>query len=230
MVYQDKNKTYIDPEAYDKRGESSLLERYVLDLWQPFLKKIIGDLSAGKVVIDLGCGTGEYTQSAIFAKKIYAVDISEPMLKVCSEKLGNFSQVEIINSSVVDINLPSADLVITIGVWEYINPDILFHKIKEMTYQGSKVIVVFPNRYNALNFIRSIACDKKVAIKPRFIKKLFDADFRIIDSKSFGAVFWFPKKWQFLAKPIWKLGDWLWRPFQKFLPIGINVYYLFEKK
>jgi len=240
MIYQNKNFKYINADEYDKRIESSVLENYVLRLWQPFLKKIIGALSAGKIIVDLGCGTCEYTQAAEDAKKIYAVDISSEMLKVCREKMKNFSQIEFVNLPVSDINLPSADLVIAIGIWEYINPVVLFNKIKEMTREGSKVIIVFPNIYNDLNWMRSLGRmspfgrspegEKKIALRPGFIKRLFLDDFSLLGSASFGMVFWFPKKFQFFAKPIWRLEDWFWRPFQKFLPLGINVYYLFKRK
>jgi len=240
MIYQNKNFKYINADEYDKRIESSVLENYVLRLWQPFLKKIIGALSAGKIIVDLGCGTGEYTQAAEDAKKIYAVDISGTMLKVCRAKLENFSQAEIIQSSILITQLPIADLVIAIGIWEYINPGSLYKKIKNITRKGSKVIVVFPNIYNDLNWMRSLGRmspfgrshegKKKIALRPGFIKRLFLDDFSLLGSASFGMVFWFPKKFQFFAKPIWRLEDWFWRPFQKFLPLGINVYYLFERK
>jgi len=232
MVYQNKNLKYTNATAYDKRGESSILENYALGLWQPFLKTKIRELSFGKIVADLGCGTGEYTEAAKTAKKIYAVDISESMLKICREKLKDFSQAEIIKAAVQDFKLPadSADLVITIGVWEYIDPAALFSKIKEITRQGSKVIVVFPNIYNDLNWMRSLAKMKKIAVSPRFIKELFEKEFALIDSASFGTVCWFPKKLQFLILPFWKFNDWLWQPFQKFLPLGVNIYYLFERK
>ncbi len=231
MDYQDKDKKYINAEAYDKRGEFSVLENYILNLWQPFLKKIIGDFSGDKIVVDLGCGTCEYVQAAREAKKIYAVDISEEMLGVCRKKLENFSQAEIINTSFEDFT-PSvlADLVITIGIWEYANPEKLYEKIKNITQSGSKVIAVSPNIYNDLNWMRSLAKMRKIALRPGFIKKLFREDFSLLDSASFGTVFWFPKKFQFLVKPIWKIEDWCWKPFQKFLPLGINVYYLFERK
>jgi len=231
MTYQDKNSNYTDAEAYDQRAKSSVLERYVLGLWQPFLKKVIANLSGSKIVVDLGCGTCEYAQAAKEAEKIYAIDISGEMLKVCREKLKNFKQVEIINTPIENFT-PSvlADLVITIGIWEYTNPSGLYEKIKNITKNGSKVIVVFPNIYNGLNWMRSIAKWKMVAIRPGFIKKLFKNNFTLIDSTSFGTVFWFPKKLQFLAKLIWKLWDLLWKPIQKFLPVGINVYYLFERK
>ncbi len=231
MDYQNKNFEYTNAEAYDKRGENSVLENYILGLWQPFLKKAIAGLSGDKVVVDLGCGTCEYTTAAKCAKKIYAIDISEEMLGICRKKLENFKQAEIINAPIENFTLPDvADLVITIGIWEYTSPEKLYEKIKNITKSGSKVIVVFPNIYNDLNWMRSIAKWKKVAISPGFIKKLFKDEFVLIDSASFGIVFWFPKKIQFLARPIWKIEDLIWAPLQKFLPIGVNVYYLFEKK
>lgn len=231
MDYQNKNFEYINAEKYDNRSESSVIENYVLGLWQPFLKKKIADLSNDKTIVDLGCGTCEYTTAAKAAKKIYAVDISEEMLKVCRKKLENFEQAEIINASIENFTLSSsADLVITIGVWEYVSPEKLYEKIKNITQKGSKVIVVFPNIYNDLNWMRSLAKWKMIAMRPGFIKKLFETDFTLIDFASFGTVFWFPKKLQFLTRPIWKLEDLFWKPFQKFLPIGVNVYYLFERK
>lgn len=229
--YQDKNEKYINAEAYDRRGENSILEKYILSLWQPFLKKIIGSLSAGKIVIDFGCGTCEYTQAAKNAKKIYAVDVSSEMLKVCREKLKDFPQAEIIQSSIQDFNIAEpAELMIAIGVWEYINPRDLYAKIKEITRHGSKIIVVFPNIYNDLNWMRSLGRMKKIALRPGFIKNLFKDDFTLIDSASFGAVSWIPRPLQFLALPVWRFCDFIWSPFQKFLPLGVNVYYLFERK
>ncbi|MDO8743210.1 MAG: class I SAM-dependent methyltransferase [Candidatus Azambacteria bacterium] len=231
MDYQDKNFEYTNAEKYDNRGESSVVENYVLGLWRPFLKKTVADLSVDKTVVDLGCGTCEYATAAKYAKKIYAIDISEEMLGACRKKLENFEQAEIINSSIENFTLSvSADLVIAIGIWEYANPEKLYEKIKNITQSGSKVIVVFPNIYNDLNWMRSIAKLKIIAIRPGFIKKLFKNDFTLVDSASFGTVFWFPKKLQFLTRPIWKLEDWFWKPFQKFLPLGINVYYLFERQ
>ena len=231
MAYQSKNFEYTNAEEYDNRGKSSIVENYVLGLWQPFLKNTIAGLSDDKIVVDLGCGTCEYAASAKAARKIYAVDISEEMLVTCRKKLENFEQAEIINSPVENF-MPSvlADLVITIGIWEYANLGKLYEKIRNITKSGSKVIVVFPNIYNDLNWMRSLANWRMVAMRPGFIKKLFKNDFTLVDSASFGTVFWFPKKLQFLIKPIWKLEDSFWKPFQKFLPIGINVYYLFERK
>ncbi len=231
-MYQEKNKKYIDGEAYDQRGKSSTLENYILGLWQPFLKNKIADLSGDKVVADLGCGTGEYLLLAEKAKKIYAIDVSEPMLKVCREKLKDFNQTEIIKSRVEDFKMPQdfADLVIAIGVWEYIAPEELMKTIKRITKNGGHVIVVFPNIYNDLNWMRSIVKMKQMALKPNYILKLFKKDFKLLESASFGAVSWVPKKLQFLALPVWKFCDFIWSPFQKLLPLGINVYYLFERK
>ncbi|OGD25302.1 hypothetical protein A2819_00260 [Candidatus Azambacteria bacterium RIFCSPHIGHO2_01_FULL_40_24] len=242
MAYQDKNLKYIDAAAYDKRGESSILEKYILGLWQPFLKNKIRELSNNKIIIDWGCGTGEYVFAAKMAQKIYCVDISDIMLAGAKEKLKYFSKVEFILSSGFNNEIPDGigELVLTIGVWEYVDPIKLFKEVKRLTKRGSLVLVVFPNIYNDLNWMRSIvkmfpfgrspAGRKKTALRPGFIKNLFKRDFTLIESASFGNVSFAPKQMQFLALPIWKFCDWLWAPFQKFFPLGINVYYLFERK
>ncbi len=231
MAYQDKNFKYIDAEAYDRRVKSSILEDYVLGLWQPFLKEKIKNLSDGKIIVDLGCGTCEYTQAAENAKKIYAVDVSSEMLKICREKLANFNQAEIILSDLRNFKIAeTADLVTAIGIWEYADPEILFNKIKEITRPGGKVVAVFPNIYNDLNWMRSLAKMKKIALRPGFIKNIFKNDFTLIESASFGNVCWAPKKLQFLFLPFWKLHDFIWKPFQKSAPLGVNVFYLFERK
>lgn len=232
MEYQNKNLEYTNAEAYDNRGKNSILEKYVLGFWQPFLKNKISELSYGKIVIDWGCGTGEYALSARMAKKIYCIDISDVMLTSAKEKLKDFDQVEFIYSSGFnhEIKENTGELILTIGVWEYVDPIKLFNEIKRITKGGGKVLVVFPNSYNRLNIARRISSMKKVGLRPGFVKNFFREDFNLLESASFGMVGWFPKKIQFLILPFWKLSDFIWKPFQKLLPLGINVYYLFERK
>jgi len=232
MEYQGKNSEYINAEAYDNRSETSVIEKYVLELWQPFIKNKVSKLSNGKVVVDWGCGTGEYALAAKNAKKIYCIDISDIMLIKAKEKLKYFNHVDFIYGSGFnnEISNGTGELVLTIGVWEYVDPIKLCKELKRLTRKGSLVLVVFPNIYNSLNLLRSLIKMRMIALRPGFIKGIFSDDFLVIDSGSFGMVSWFPKKLQFLVLPIWKLFDLLWRPFQKFLPLGINVYYLFERK
>lgn len=232
MEYQNKNLEYTNAEAYDKRGEVSVLEKYVLELWQPFLGNKISELSNGKIVIDWGCGTGEYSLAAKMAKKIYCVDIAETMLTRAREKLKNFSQVEFIHSAGFNNKIEGSvgELILTVGVWEYVDQIKLLEEVKRITKSGSKVVVVFPNIYNDLNWKRSVVRMKKVALRPGYIKKLFRNDFALVESASFGMVSFVPKSIQFLVLPIWQFCDWLWSPLQKLIPLGINVYYLFERK
>lgn len=242
MEYQNKNLEYTNAEAYDERGEVSLIEKYVLGLWQPFLKNKINQLSNGKIVIDWGCGTGEYALSAKMAKKIYCIDNSNVMLQRAKEKLKYFNQIEFVNSSGFNSEIASGvgELILTIGIWEYVDPIKLFEELKRLTKKGSNVIVVFPNIYNNLNLLRSFVkmCPygtspegrKIIALRPGFIQRLFRHDFKLIESSSFGMVSISPKGFESLLMPLWKFFDRLWGPFQRFLPLGINVYYLFERK
>ncbi|MEK7198042.1 MAG: class I SAM-dependent methyltransferase [Patescibacteria group bacterium] len=232
MEYQNKNLEYTNAEAYDKRRESSALERYVLDFWQPFLKNKVSELSNNKIIIDWGCGTGEYALAAKMAKKIYCIDVSDSMLDRAKEKLKDFDQVEFIRGTGFNNEIASGigELILTIGVWEYVDQAKLFNEVKRLTKGGGKVMVVFPNIYNDLNWMRGVVKMKKVALRPGYIKKLFRKDFTLVESASFGMVSLAPKGFERLFMPIWKFFDWLWKPFQKFLPLGINVYYLFERR
>lgn len=233
MSYQNKNFRYINADAYDNRSISSVLEKYVLGLWQPFLKNKIEKLSDDKVVIDWGCGTGEYALAAKKSKKIYCLDISDIMLKRAREKLKFFDKkVEFISGSGFDNEIPESigELVLTIGVWEYVDPIKLFGEIKRLTKKGNMVLAVFPNVYNGLNWMRSVLKMKKVALRPGYIKKLFHRDFTLVESASFGNVCLFPKGLQSFILPFWKVSDLVWHPFQKSFPLGVNVYYLFERK
>ena len=232
MDYQNKNLEYTNAEAYDKRRESSALERYVLDFWQPFLKNKVSELSNNKIIIDWGCGTGEYALAAKMAKKIYCIDVSDSMLDRAKEKLKDFDQVEFIKGTGFNNEITNGigELVLTIGVWEYVDQAKLLNEVKRLTNSGSKVMVVFPNIYNDLNWMRGVVKMKKVALRPGYIKKLFRKDFTLVESASFGMVSLAPKGFYRLFMPIWKFFDWLWKPFQKFLPLGINVYYLFERR
>ena len=166
------------------------------------------------------------------AKKIYCVDISDIMLERAKEKLKHFDQVEFIYGSGFnnEITNGSGELVLTIGVWEYVDPVKLFEEIKRLTKNSSLVLVVFPNIYSDFNLIRSLIKMRMVALRPGFIKGLFKRDFKLIESASFGMVSVSPRSAEFLFLPLWKFFDWLWRPFQRFLPVGVNVYYLFERR
>ncbi len=232
MEYQNKKLEYTNADAYDKRGESSVIEKYVLGLWQPFLKNKISEYSRDKIVIDWGCGTGEYTLAAKMAKKIYCIDISNIMLEKAKEKLKYFSQVKFIHGSGFNKEVTDGigEVILTIGVWEYVDQKKLFEEVKRLTKSGSLVLVVFPNIYNDLNLIRSFVKMKMVALRPGFIRRLFQEDFKLVESASFGMASLSPKSAGSLFVPLWKFCDFIWRPFQKILPLGVNVYYLFKRK
>src|SRR3989344_9111555 len=87
MDYQDKNSKYFDANAYDKRGKFSVFEKYVLDLWRPFLADKIKNKMADGKIIDLGCGTGEYAQFLSKNNSIVCFDDSEAMLERAKNKL-----------------------------------------------------------------------------------------------------------------------------------------------
>lgn len=86
------------------------------------VEELVNDLDINgcneKTVIDLACGTGALTlHSAEYFKKIYAVDVSQSMLKQAKAKAkeNNISNIEFINSGFLSYrnNEEKADIVIT---------------------------------------------------------------------------------------------------------------------
>lgn len=76
----------------------------------------------GKVVMDLGCGTGKYTiPFSKAAKKVYAVDISESMLKILEGKIEKkgIRNVEIIKSDYGKIDLPRQSVDLIFSAWSF---------------------------------------------------------------------------------------------------------------
>lgn len=91
-----------DARAYDK---VSLSVQYQWGLQVVEWRKWQGD----EIVMDAGCGTGLLTKELakkVPRGKVYAVDIDNNMLEQARTNLRSFINVEIVNSSFIDVKLP----------------------------------------------------------------------------------------------------------------------------
>ncbi|MFX1326174.1 MAG: 16S rRNA (adenine(1518)-N(6)/adenine(1519)-N(6))-dimethyltransferase RsmA [Promethearchaeota archaeon] len=80
------------------------------------LHKIISlsEISKEDIVLEIGPGLGTITEEiAKRAKKVYAVEIDSILSKYLSEKLSKYSNIEIINENILNINLPKHNKVIS---------------------------------------------------------------------------------------------------------------------
>lgn len=97
--FQSTGVNYEDPKVsqqFEKRHRS------FRDFNKEFEQiKIRTGLKNTDVVLDLGCGTGAFViPAAKYCRKVYAVDVSKPMLGVLQEKIAEqkFQNVEVINA------------------------------------------------------------------------------------------------------------------------------------
>jgi len=72
-----------------KYGDAVLNNIYNANLERPSLLSMLGSVS-GKNVLDLGCGSGIYSQYLIKqGAEVTSIDVSEEMIKMVTEKLGD---------------------------------------------------------------------------------------------------------------------------------------------
>lgn len=122
----------------------------------------------GKVVMDLGCGTGKYT--ILFsknAKRVYAVDVSKSMLKILRNKIKKkkIKNVKIIRSDYGKINLPKESVDLIFSTWSFPAHSKTWasdlSKLKKILRKGG--CMIFVDNYHGGEFwkIRNIVTDRK---------------------------------------------------------------------
>ena len=108
---QEHSKSYRKEVNYYE--EFSKSEDYPKKIEKFLLQKI-----KGKIVLDLGCGSGKFLKSlAPSSKKYYGLDVSKPQLKIAKEKAKRMSNVKFFNSSAENIPLPDKSIDVVIATW-----------------------------------------------------------------------------------------------------------------
>ena len=108
---KEDSKTYYEEANYYE--EFSKYEDYPRKIEKFLLPKI-----KGKIVLDLGCGSGKYLKLlAPLSKEYYGLDISKQQLKLAKEKARKMSNVKFFNSSAENIPLPDKSVDIVIATW-----------------------------------------------------------------------------------------------------------------
>jgi len=232
---------YNDPERYDKRYLLNETERYFHDRWHPFLISKIKELCKDKLVLDLGCGTCEFTQYMKDAKLVVGLDLSIYMLKYGLTKIKD-QNFHLIHGDACKLPVKSemVDLIFCIGLLPYVDIDSLFGECERVLKNNGEVMCVFPNKWNFLNLqgrlLRKIAqrLGKKISSREehsyREIKKsLENFGFTVKEMKCFGMVTYCPLFLQKYAKYLWILMDKIYAPFQSIFPLGSSIMVIAQK-
>lgn len=108
---KENSKSYYNEVDYYE--EFSKYEDYPRKIEKFLLPKI-----KGKIVLDLGCGSGKFLKSlAPSSKKYYGLDVSKQQLKIAMEKAKKMSNVKFFNSSAENIPLPDKSIDVVIATW-----------------------------------------------------------------------------------------------------------------
>lgn len=95
-------------------------------VWKRIIEKI--DFSK-KIVFEMGCGTGKYTEKlAGVVDQLFANDISPKMLERAKAKCSNYNNIKYILESAHNCNLPSNSVDIVFSAWGYVAGDLEFSR------------------------------------------------------------------------------------------------------
>src|SRR3989344_7581649 len=108
----------IDPGDYEKRRGKNQIEEYQYEHWWPLIQASIAKYSTDAVVLDLGCGPGNYSfEMAKYAKEVFGVDSSKRMIDYAKSK---YPRINFILSDATNIPLlnNSIDKLFSFGLFE----------------------------------------------------------------------------------------------------------------
>jgi len=145
----------IDPEIYETRHERCPREAYLYHHWRPVISKLIQLIC--KILrkyyikveaLDVGCGTGVYTEEiSRYTQKCVGLDLSENMLEYARKKRKELNLV-LADAHKLPFRDKSFNLVVTVGLLEYVQKDSVLKEIAMVMRKGAFLIVVIPNKYS----------------------------------------------------------------------------------
>lgn len=144
----------INPEEYEMRIRKSPSERHLHKQYYQVIKETISIYFKNRIVLDLGCGTGYYTQM-ISQKASYVIglDISRTMIKYAKTKnLDRNVDFVIADAHQLPIRSGSIESIVCIGLLEYAHRIMVLNEIKRVLLFNGMVLIVCPNKYGAYRF------------------------------------------------------------------------------
>ena len=165
----------IDPENYEKRHEYSPRETYLHHYWKPLICRIIQlickTMQKYSIIVealDVGCGTGVYTEEISRDSQIcVGLDLSKNMIKYAKKKHSELNLI-LADAHKLPFKDECFELVVSIGLLEYVQKDTVLKEITKVMKRKAFLIIAVPNKYSAYRL--PIKIFSKV-LKKRYIKK-----------------------------------------------------------
>jgi len=111
--FEDWEGTYLrEPEIYDSFSQSE-------DPDNRTFKKLLELVSLDhKAVLEIGCGSGRYTELlASVCEQLFALDISQPLLRLARKKCESSRTVQFLHCSAQNIPLPDRSVDLVFAGW-----------------------------------------------------------------------------------------------------------------
>ncbi len=145
-----------DPIAKDYDSDVKDSDNPIRLGYTELLEWVSKKAKTSKIIIDMGCGTGNTTNSLNNFEKVFCIDISENMISLAKEKLKNKKNVFFIKddllSSLEKMKEENVDTIISTYAIHHLTQEekhVLFEKINEILQDGGKIIfgdLMFKNK------------------------------------------------------------------------------------
>ena len=157
----------------------------------------LGDMTAGKKVLEVGCGTGEFTKRIVQSgADITAIDISPDLLEVARETITNVTvRFHIQNVEKLDFEDGCFDVVIGSSILHHLNLKPALKEIYRVLKIGGVVVFTEPNMVNPqiwmernIIFIRKLtnsSPDETAFIRWGLKKELINFGFKNVSIRPF---------------------------------------------
>jgi SAM-dependent methyltransferase len=147
----------INPVAdYDLRYTKSIEEEYLYWTVKRKILSLIQEICGGKIVLDLGCGTGEYTREIEKCAKVcFGIDSSIKMLSVATTKCKK-SKLIMADALNLPLESSSSEVIFCVGLIRYVNAELLMREIDRVAKPGCIIVIVELNNTSAYILTRKV--------------------------------------------------------------------------
>jgi ubiquinone/menaquinone biosynthesis C-methylase UbiE len=235
-MFKDNLYDDIDPKEYEERWKSTPRERYLYEHWVPIISSLIKKYSKDSIVLDMGCGSGNYSfEMKKYAKKVFGIDSSERMISYAQKRYLGIDFV-LGDATCTTLEKESVDVVFSFGLFEYVKRDIILGEIYRLLKNNGIIVFSVPNRHSFSRlvdrFIHKITGKEHIPVEPTFkemINALARYRFEIIEYKMDDGLVWLPGFLdRLIGIKIYKFVEGFFRIFKR-NPFGMNMLFVIKK-